>query len=53
MAFSHDGDVLMACTKLGEVLYYNTRDLLKPPIRRPPPTELAQSEGDCWGNSRT
>ena len=48
LTFSHDGDILMGCTRSGEALYYNTAELGKPPIRRPAPIGLPQPEGDTW-----
>jgi hypothetical protein len=48
MTFSHDGGILMACTKAGETLYYDMANLSKAPIRRPPPTDLPELEGDTW-----
>jgi hypothetical protein len=38
----------MACTRTGDALYFNLTEREKAPIRRPPPVELPQLEGDTW-----
>jgi hypothetical protein len=48
MTYSHDGDILMAGTRSGEAMYYNLDHLNAPPIRRPPPTDLPDLEGESW-----
>lgn len=48
LTFSHDGDILMACTRTGEAFYYSITDFGKVPIRRPSPVDLPQLEGDSW-----
>ena len=48
LTFSHEGDILMACTRSGEALYYNLAELGKAPIRRPSPIGLPEPEGETW-----
>jgi hypothetical protein len=48
MTYSHDGDILMAGTRSGEAMYYNLDHPNAPPIRRPPPTDLSDLEGESW-----
>lgn len=48
LTLSTDGDILMACTRYGEVLYYNLIEREKAPIRRPSPIDLPQPDGDTW-----
>lgn len=53
LTFSHEGDILMACTRSGEALYYNLEELGKAPIRRPSPVELPEIDGDAWWSIRS
>ena len=49
MTFSHDGETLMICTKSGEALYYDITNLKNSvPVRRQPPVDLPEPEGDTW-----
>ena len=48
LTYSHDGETLLACTKSGEALYYNLKDHGKAPLRRPPPTDLPETDDDSW-----
>jgi hypothetical protein len=49
MAFSHDGDTVLMCTRSGEAMYYDLTSQMRPtPTRRAPPIELPQPEDDAW-----
>ena len=48
MTFSNDGETLMACSRTGEAVYFNLVNQEVPPIRRPPPSDLPEPEGDSW-----
>lgn len=45
----------MVCTRNGEALYYNVKDLGQDvPFRRPAPVDLPEPEGDAtWSESLT
>ena len=46
LTFSPEGDILMACTRVGEALYYEIGDFGRAPISRQSPIDLPQLEGD-------
>jgi hypothetical protein len=48
MTFSNDGDILMAGTKYGELMYYDLINREHVPTRRSVPTELPKLQGNSW-----
>ena len=38
----------MACSRTGEAVYFNLVNQEVLPIRRPPPSDLPEPEGDSW-----
>jgi hypothetical protein len=52
MTFGPDGDILMAGTKYGELMYYDLINQGNIPIRRPVPAELPETEGDSWWSNQ-
>lgn len=49
MTFSQDGETLMICTKSGEALYYDITNMRNSvPVRRQPPVDVPEPEGDSW-----
>jgi len=48
ITYSRAGDILMAGTRSGEAMYYHLDFPNTAPIRRPPPTDLPDPEGDSW-----